>query len=271
MPIAEVNGQRIAYQDTGGDGPVVMFAHGLLMDRTMFDGQVAGLRDSYRCIAWDARGHGETGPVAEPWTFWDSARDQLALGEHLGVERAFLAGMSMGGFTDLRCALLRPDFVRGLVLIDTQAGQEDPDLVPQYQAMADVWSEHGLSDELAEMVAAIMLSPGAPSNPEWIAKWKALPLEHMQVPLQALFEREDIHDRLEEITAPALVIHGGVDAAIPLEKAQRLADGLPNCEGVVIVAGGGHAACTSHPEPVNAAMLDFLARHSAVTSGAAAS
>jgi len=268
MPIAEVNGQRIAYDDTGGSGPAVMFAHGLLMDRSMFDAQVAALRDEFRCVAWDARGFGETGPVPDPFSFWDSADDQLALADHLGVETAFLVGMSQGGFVNLRTALRRPAFVRGLVLLDTQAGTEDPDLVPQYAAMSEVWREHGLGDDLAEMVAAIILSPGDPANADWIAKWKALPREHMEVPLQALFDRDDLHDRLGEITAPAIVIHGEVDAAIPLEKAQRLADGLPGCERLLVVPGG-HAANVAYPEPVNRALLDFVRRHSGIRPGVA--
>jgi pimeloyl-ACP methyl ester carboxylesterase len=268
MSIAEVNGQRIAYEDTGGDGPAVLFAHGLLMDRSMFDAQVAALRGEFRCVAWDQRGFGETGPAAQPFTFWDSARDQLALAEHLGIEEAFLVGMSQGGFVQQRVALLRPDFALGLVLLDTQAGVEDPDVVPQYTAMSEVWQEHGLSDELAEMVAAIILTQGDPGNAAWIAKWKALPTLHLRTPLDALFEREDLHDRLGEITAPALVIHGQDDAAIPREVAQRLADGLPNCEGFLVVPGG-HAANVSHPEPVNRAMLDFLRRHSPIQPGVA--
>src|ERR1700735_2611987 len=130
MPFAEVNGQRLYYEDTGGDGPVIAFSHGLFMDETMFDPQVAALRSRYRCIAWDERGHGQTGDATEPFTYWDSADDLAALLESLGVERAVLAGMSQGGFLSLRAALTHPGVVRGLILIDTQAGPENPDLLP---------------------------------------------------------------------------------------------------------------------------------------------
>jgi pimeloyl-ACP methyl ester carboxylesterase len=270
MPGAQVNGRRIAYEDSGGDGPAVIFSHGLLMDGEMFAPQVEALRDRYRCVTWDARGHGKTGPVAEPFTYWDSAEDMLALADHLGIESAFLVGMSQGGFVNLRAALRRPDFVRGLALIDTQAGVEDPDMVPQYQAMGEVWEQNGLGDELAEMIAAIIMSPGYSGNPDWIAKWKALPRENITVPLAPLFNREDIHERLGEITAPAIVFHGEVDAAIPVELAQRLADGLPNCEGLVVVPGAGHASNLSHPQPVNQALADFLQRHSGAAAGSPA-
>jgi pimeloyl-ACP methyl ester carboxylesterase len=266
MSIAEVNGRRVAYEDTGGDGPVVVFSHGLLMDREMFAPQVEALRGEFRCISWDGRGHGESDPATEPFTYWDSADDMFALAEHLGVERAFLVGMSQGGFVSLRAALRRPEFVLGLGLLDTQAGVEDPDLVPNNEAMAHVWKEHGLNDDLAEIIAAMIMSPGYEGNDDWIAKWKRMPTEHVDMPLTALHGREDLHDRLGEITAPAIVIHGSVDAAITVEQAQRLAGGLPNCEGLVVVEGGGHAANLSHPEPVNAALGDFLRRHSEVAA-----
>jgi 3-oxoadipate enol-lactonase len=60
MPYADVNGQRLHYQDTGGDGPVVVFSHGFLMDHEMFEPQVAALRSDYRVISWDERGFGST-------------------------------------------------------------------------------------------------------------------------------------------------------------------------------------------------------------------
>jgi pimeloyl-ACP methyl ester carboxylesterase len=266
MSIAEVNGRRVAYEDTGGGGPVVVFSHGLLMDREMFLPQVEALRGEFRCITWDQRGHGESDAATEPFTYWDSAEDLFALAEHLGVDRAFLVGMSQGGFVSLRAALRRPEFVRGLGLIDTQAGVEDPDMAEQDAAMGHVWKTHGLNDDLAEIIAAIIMSPGYPGNAEWIAKWKRMPTEHVDMPLTPLLNREDIHDRLGEITAPAMVFHGEVDAAIPVELAQRLSDGLPNCEGLVLVPGAGHAANLSHPEPVNAALGDFLRRHSEVAA-----
>ncbi len=56
MPFAAINGQKLFYTDSGGEGkPVLVFSHGLLMDHSMFDPQVAALKDSYRCIAWDER------------------------------------------------------------------------------------------------------------------------------------------------------------------------------------------------------------------------
>jgi pimeloyl-ACP methyl ester carboxylesterase len=230
----------------------------------MFAPQVEALRGEFRCVTWDARGHGDSDDALEPFTYWDSAEDMFALAGQLGIERAFLVGMSQGGFLALRAALRRPEFVLGLVLIDTQAGLEEPEMVRQNEAMAHVVREHGLSDELAEIIASLIMSPGYAGNAHWMDKWKARDLEHTDMILTPLHNREDIHDRLGEITAPSLVIHGDVDAAIPLEKARALVEGLGSCEGLVVVPGAGHASNLSHPEPVNAALGEFLRRHAEV-------
>ena len=91
MPIAKINGQSIAYDDTGGDGPALIFSHGFLMDRTMFEAQLDSFRGNYRCVVWDERGFGDT-PVAGPFSYWDSADDAVALMDHLGIDRAVLLG-----------------------------------------------------------------------------------------------------------------------------------------------------------------------------------
>jgi pimeloyl-ACP methyl ester carboxylesterase len=236
----------------------VVLAHGFLMDRSMFDDQVAALRDHYRVVTWDARGFGDTVYDGRPFTYWDLARDCLALMDHLGIERAVVGGMSQGGFVGLRAALLAPERIRGLILLDTQAGPEDAEVVPIYQGMIDAWVTDGPSDELADATAALILGePGLSAT--WTARWKALPQESVRNPGQALVEREGIEDRLEEITAPALVVHGTADVSISMDKAERLASGLVGCPGVVKIEGGTHAANLTHPGPVNAAIVDFLA------------
>lgn len=254
---AAVNGQRIHYRDTGGDGPVVVLAHGFLMDQSMFGPQVEALRGQYRVITWDERGFGDTEYDGKPFTYWDSAADCLALMDHLGIERAVVGGMSQGGFLSLRVALLAPERVRGLILLDTQAGAEHPDKVVLYQGMIDAWSTGGPSEELGAVVASIIISDPA-HDPIWIAKWLARPKELIVHAGACLLGRDDITNRLSEITCPALVVHGTEDVAIEMELAEALADGLSGCGGVVKV-GGSHAANLVNPVPVNAAIAQFLA------------
>jgi pimeloyl-ACP methyl ester carboxylesterase len=221
---------------------------------------VAALAGEFRCITWDERGFGETEANGD-FTYWDSADDALALLTHLGVDEAFFVGMSQGGFLSMRAALRAPERVRGLGLIDTQSGPEPEAARPVYDAMTDEWLANGASDELAGAVASIIMSPGYDHAP-WVAKWQARPREFIRAPYRTLVEREDISDRLPEISAPAIVFHGEADAAIPMERAEQLRSELPNCEELVRIPGAGHASNLSHPDAVNGPLAAFLRKHS---------
>ena len=258
MSYADINGQRIRFDDSGGDGPPVILAHGFLMDRTMFAPQVSALSGEFRVITWDERGFGETEFDGQPFTYWDSARDCLGLLEHLGIEQAVVGGMSQGGFLSLRAALLAPERVRALVLIDTQAGTEDPERLPGYRQMQQTWLEVGPVDELANTIANLIL--GDPElNAQWIAKWRELDREAtMKEPGDCLLGRDDITDRIGEITCPAIVFHGTADQSIEMERAESLCQGLADCRALVRVEGAPHAANLTHPDQVNGPLLEFL-------------
>ncbi|CAB4651807.1 unannotated protein [freshwater metagenome] len=254
METAHINGTTIAYKDSGGPGPVVMLSHGFLMDHSMFDAQVDALRTQYRVITWDERGFGGTKATGE-FTYWDSARDVLGLMDHLGIHAAIVGGMSQGGFLSLRTALLAPDRVKALILIDTQAGTEAPETIEPYNQLHAAWLEHG-AVAVQDVIASIILGPG--SWDEWYAKWSVLQPEQFSLAFNCLMHRDDITDRLAEIKCPALIIHGTDDVAIPMEKAELLRSGLGGESSLVAIQGGPHAANMTHPEPVNAAIVQFL-------------
>jgi 3-oxoadipate enol-lactonase len=251
-------GATVGVTDSGGDGPVVVFSHGLLMNHTMFAAQVEALRDGYRVVTWDQRGHGEAEHEGT-WSYWDSAEDLLALLDHLGVQRAVLAGMSQGGFLSMRAALLSPERVRALVLIDTQAGAEDPAVVPLYEGMAASWAADGPSPDILDYTVVAILGSGADEQ-AWREHWRSLPRHRSLQIMHPLATRDDLTDRIAEITCPVLVIHGDADASIAVEKGQALVDGMPGAEALVLVPGAGHSANLTHPESVNPALRAFLDR-----------
>lgn len=259
MPTAAVNGIDLHYTDTGSTGtgadkPAIVLSHGILMDHSMFDRQVQALSGDYRVITWDERGHGGTASPG-PFTYWDSARDVLALLDHLGLDTAVLGGMSQGGFLSLRAALLEPDRVRALILIDTQAGLEDPANADSYQQLHEIWMAQG-PEPVQEIVSAIIL--GAGDWGDWYAKWAAADRDQFTLAFNALIERDDITSRLGEIRCPALIIHGTADAAIPMAKAEAVQAGLGGKTTLAVITDGTHAANVSHPDQVNNAILNFL-------------
>jgi pimeloyl-ACP methyl ester carboxylesterase len=257
MPFLDVRDQRIHYQDTGGAGPALVFSHGLLMDESMWDAQVRELRGRYRCITWDERGHGRTGPALQPFTYEDSAEDLLGLLRSLRVERATLIGMSQGGYLTQRAAVRAPGIAQALVFISSQATPEDPEKLALYDTLIDSWESDGLSDELAQAVAGIVIGPGWEGSAEWIARWKQMDRSGLRAVYGALLAREDFTARLGELDVPALVIWGEQDLAISRERALALADGLPQ-GSLEVVPGAGHGVNLTHPDPVNALLTRFL-------------
>ena len=258
MPFAEVNGQRIRFEDTGGDGPPVILSHGFLMDREMFAPQVEALAPEFRVITWDERGFGETEFDGQPFTYWDSAQDCLGLLDHLGIERAVLGGMSQGGFLSLRAALLAPERVRALVLIDTQSGVEDPERLPAYRQMQQTWLEHGPVDELTQTIANLII--GDPVLNERVDRKVARAPAREPGRPRATACSIATTSPTGSARSPA---RRSCSTAPPTSRSrsrrrEALSQALSGCRGVVRIEGGPHASNLTHPDQVNGPLLEFL-------------
>ena len=262
-PIISTTTRNFHYEDTGGSGPVIVFSHGFLMDRTMFASQVAALKAQYRCISWDQRGHGltATGRLS-PFNFYDSANDLSDLLSYLNIEKAILVGMSQGGFLTLRCALTNPDVVSALILIDTEAGVMPPPTITGNQGLLAEWIKDGFDAGLQAKITGEIIGPTEPGwdgQSYWTALWAATRFVNLVPSFNALIQRDDISSLLSTITQKALVIHGELDAAVPIADGIALAKGLPNSTFVEI-PGAGHASCLTHSDLVNPAILKFLSQ-----------
>jgi 3-oxoadipate enol-lactonase len=260
MQYFERDGMRFAFQESGvADGPVIVFNHGFLMDREMFAPNVAALGDTFRCIAWDQRGFGATGPSVRPFTYWDSARDLIALLDHLEVASASLVGMSQGGFIAMRATLLEPDRFRALALISTRSEIDEEPVQESFAQLKAEWSKNGatnVADDLGEFLL------GAKQHaPAWTAKWRAMSAQHFEHPVDALVRRDDITPRIGEITHAAIVFHGAADVAIDSSRGRALAGRLPNCKGFVLVDGAGHTPNLTHADAVNPRLREFMMRY----------
>lgn len=259
MPTVTVNDTPIRYEDSGGDGPVILFSHGFLMDHTMFDAQVAAFSDSHRCIRWDERGFGDT-PANGPFTYWDSADDAVAVLDACGVDKAVFVGMSQGGFLSIRAALAHPDRVAALVLIDSCADTDDAETIEGYHGMLAGFTsgDPATAQAVAEGVSGLILGDETLAA-EWVPRWIAnLDKSDLNVAGQALLSRDDVQDRAGEVSCPVMIVHGSEDQAITLDRAQAFGDAVADCRGVTVVDGAAHAPNMTHPEIVNEALSTFL-------------
>lgn len=253
MPFATVADRRIHYVDTGGDGPVVVFSHGNLMDAQMWRHQWEGLGSSARCIAWDARLHGRTEDDGAPYSYWDAAGDLLGLLDVLGIEQAILVGHSQGGFISMRAALTAPQRVSGLVLVDTTAMAWPPERLAQMSRVRDGFRDAGPEAVAPTLLPMLLAAPDL--HDERLALWRKQSRDRLGTAVEVLMSVDDLRDRLAEITAPAAIVHGAQDQPVPLAAGLALHEGLPNTIGApTIIPAAGHTPPLTHPEAVTRAI-----------------
>lgn len=258
MATYDVGGRRIAYDDSGS-GDAVVLVHGMLMNRSMWEHQASSLSDSWRIVTVDAPGHGESDPAAIGYNFEAYAADIWKLCDALGISGAVFGGQSMGGFTSIRCALQRPDHTRGLILVDTSARAENPEMLPQYEAFLQVALDQGVTEDLAGIILAILFSgtfAGTPRGEEWKKKLMSIDPKAAHAMIRAVYDRPSILDLLGTVRCPAVVIHGEDDIAIPMERGQELSSILK--APLVRVPGAGHATPVESPNLVTKAIRGFL-------------
>jgi pimeloyl-ACP methyl ester carboxylesterase len=257
-------GFKIHYVEQGS-GDAVVFAHGFVMDHTMFAAQFEDLPHMYRCIAWDMRGHGASACPPGPWSLQDIVEDLAAFIDGVDAAPCHLAGMSIGGMAAVRVALQHPELVRSLILIDTSADTEDTDKIPQYQAFASVIEADGLQDDLVDATLPLFYADKyRASEPDAIAihadRSKHMAREALVEGIRALVGRDSVVDGLGDIRVPVLVIHGEDDIAIPMAQAEALASGIAGAS-LVRVPEAGHTTPMEAPDAVNQAIGTFLGRY----------
>ncbi|MFD3742868.1 alpha/beta fold hydrolase [Nocardia sp. NPDC058633] len=261
MPFVHSESVNIHFRTDAVHGPTLLLAHGFLMDESMFDPirKVLAHTD-INVVTWDARGHGRTGYGVGPhFDYWDLATDGLRVLDALGVEHAIVGGVSQGGYAALRMALLAPERVTGLALLDTEADACTRDERIYYENFFDEWCGVGALPRLAEDLAPRLIGG---TDPEiwriWITRWLATDRTAIRPAARTLIGRDSIAGRLGEISAPALVLRGEHDATSTVDKCARLAAGLPGARGVRTVAGAGHGCALTHPEQVAAALAALV-------------
>jgi pimeloyl-ACP methyl ester carboxylesterase len=263
MPYLEHKGQSLYYEETG-KGPVILLGHSFFCSGEMWRYQVPELARSHRVVNLDYRGHGRSSSVREDFDLYDLVDDSLALLDHLGIESAIWAGLSVGGMTAIRAALTAPERVRALILLDTDADAERPWVKVKSRPMGAGTRLVGLRPFLPAVVRGMFGPTTCRENRELVEEWKArfaaVDAESMRRFLAMLLRRDSVVSQLHEIEVPALVITGAEDRALPQALSKKIDDGLPDST-LIVVPRAGHLSTLEQPGALTTAMLDFLERH----------
>jgi pimeloyl-ACP methyl ester carboxylesterase len=244
-----------------GEGPPVLFAHGTLMDRTMFRPQLDALSDDYRVAAYNTRPR--TPRWAGPYDLWDLAADARAMADGLGMDAPVLVGMSKGGYMALRYALAYPDRLSGLVLLDSTAEPHTEEEREQFGGMLDpLETADRVPRELAENLAQLFFGETTHDRrPElvdrWVDRWVTYVPGSVYHNVQSFVDDPGVVDRLDEIEVPTLAIHGDEDVGVPPERGRRTAEAIPNGR-FESIPEAGHSSNLENPRAVNEALRNFL-------------
>jgi pimeloyl-ACP methyl ester carboxylesterase len=243
MPIAQLNGIDLYYKDHGTGAPVVLM-HGYSDTSQAWRPQIEALGSRYRLVTLDMRGHGRTVAPDDPEAYSEAhvVADLSALLRHLGIARAVIGGLSLGGYMSLRFYLAHPEVVRALVLCDTGPGYRNAEAREDWNRRAFARAE----DLEARGLAALRHNAGHTS---------ATGLARAARGMLAQFDSAAI-DVLPKIAVPTLVIVGSEDKPF-LGATEYMARKIGGARRVVI-DGAGHVANVDRPEPFNAALLAFL-------------
>lgn len=254
-----VNGVNLAV-DARGDGPAILFIHGYPLDHTIWSAQVEAL-DGWRRIAPDLRGMGQSDAPDLGYSMATYASDLAALLDTLGVERAVLCGLSMGGYVAFEFLRRWRARVAGLVLIATRAG---PDTAEGKRARdaAAAQAREGGAGVIADAMLPKMLAPGAPEA--LAARVRALmaatPVPGVVGALGAMRDRPDSTSLLAGLAGlPSLVIAGGSDQLMPVSEVTAMAAAIPGAR-LVVAPGAGHLPTLEAPSVVTDALRTFLAQ-----------
>lgn len=246
-----------------GDGPAIVFLHGYPLDRSIWTPLAAAL-PGWRRVALDLRGMGASTAGAADGTMAQYARDVHAVLDALGIERAVLCGLSLGGYVAFECARQWPARLRALVLMATRADADTAEARAQRDATAALAREQG-AGPIADRMLPRLLAPRTLERDPALAsalraRMAATPVAGIEHALRAMRDRPDSTPLLPSLGAiPVLVVAGQEDQLTPPPVVQAIAHGIPGAE-FVLVPGAGHLPPLEQPEATARALAAFLAR-----------
>ncbi len=259
MPYTDNGGTRLFWEQSGA-GPAVLLIHGLGYTHDMWYRTVPVLSRRYRVIVFDNRGVGRSDVPPGAYRVSDMAQDAATVLDAAGVDAAHVVGISLGGAIAQELTLRHPSRVRGLVLVATLCGgpravPAEPDVGVKLLARGKMPAEQGI-----RVMNPYVYDPG--TSQERIDEDLAIRLrtypstQGYMGQVQAVLSWSS-YDRLPEITAPTLVIHGESDRLIPPGNGRIIADRIPGSR-LMLIPQASHILFTDQPEAAHGAMLGFL-------------
>lgn len=263
MATAKVNDIEIAY-DLAGSGENFVLLHGGQTDRSVYNAVLPTLTENFRVLNFDQRGMGKTSKPDIPYSMAMIADDTAGLMDHVGFDRAYIFGTSMGGMIAQEFGLRHPEKTAALIIGCAVTGGPHPLGLGSNDSKKAFSTEELSAEERAKALATSIFTEGyVNAHPEIIP---ALVESREKNPLDPVaFGRRldagyahDTYDRLPKISCPTLVMVGKDDEIIPWENSKVIAERIPGAQ-LVVLEPAGHGFWIEQTEQTCEAILKFLA------------
>lgn len=252
------DGTRLDWEESGpADAPPLVFVHSLGTDRRIWRSQIDSLRDAYRVVAFDLRGHGSSQVPAGPYTLDDLGTDLMAVADTARLDRFHLCGVSIGGQVALWAGVHHPDRLRSLIVSNSAARIGTPE---RWAERIELVRNRGMA-AIAEDLAGGWFTPGFDDrHPD---RWaEAVEVFRRTDPegyigCCAALAGADLRTDVESIRTPTLIVGGEHDLSIPPAEAERL-HGRIGGSRLEILESTAHLSGWERPEAFTAVLADFV-------------
>ena len=250
----------LAYDDAGSGTPI-LFIHGYPMNRKLWNGQITALAEASRVLTLDLRGHGDSEQTPGPYSMELFADDCKEFLDALGIQKAVICGLSMGGYVCMAFYRKYAARVAGIVLTATRPAADSPAARENREIAINQVTTQGPTP-IVEGMAERLLSPYSLANhPEMVEKTRlmmeGISTQTIVADLRALKARRDSTDLLQHITVPVCIIHGEDDRIVPVSEAHEMQKGVRQSR-IHVFTHAGHVPNLEQTALFNQTVHQFL-------------
>ena len=257
-----VNNHTVSYTDEGPDNaPVIILIHGFPLNKSMWNKQVEVLIETYRVIAYDVRGHGNSTSGTDDFTIELFVTDLIRLMDALKIEKAMLCGLSMGGYIALSAVENFPKRFGALILCDTNCIADTPEAKGKRMISIESIQKNGLEQYANESLANLFAPESFVTNKEKIALVKEMirgtSVQSLSNTLIALSKRKETCAGLVTIHIPVLIVVGKEDKITPPEAALLMQKKIKGSK-LNIIEHAGHLSNIENSYEFNSQLRKFI-------------